>query len=260
LKWNPEKGKTTSTNEHVSDAMVKEDLWGLNEKWAEINEHKTTEDDTVRPDANKLDDKETEEEGIPEYTATNRLGSDKSIASFGNVYQRQKDTDDTKEEELLAKEAAEKIIDITGTQFEFNSDQLERERQKTLDGPMSTGFSMSTAAKTTQSTRLKLEEAQDKIGELRLALAKQNLNSQQESSNDTIGSPEDTPEEKSPEKEGNELTAETRKDTERNEQNIRNAETAQLGSVMIQHLTDAQIMGNSERTQMQWKKTNKLFQ
>jgi hypothetical protein len=56
---------------------------------------------------------------------------------------------------------------------------------------MSTGFSMSTTAKTTQSTRLKLKEAQDKIGELRLALAKHKIASLQESS---IDIPEETPE------------------------------------------------------------------
>jgi hypothetical protein len=43
IKWNPEKGTTTSANEHVSDAMVKEDLWGLNDKWEEIKANKTTD-------------------------------------------------------------------------------------------------------------------------------------------------------------------------------------------------------------------------
>jgi hypothetical protein len=79
----------------------------------------------------------------------------------------------------LAKEAEAKLHDITGTQFEFNPDQLERDKQKTLSGPTSTGFSMSTAAKTTPSVRLKLKEAQDEIGALRIELAKQKLASLQ---------------------------------------------------------------------------------
>jgi hypothetical protein len=48
---------------------------------------------------------------------------------------------------------------------------MERDREKTLQRPNSDGLSMSTAAKTTPSVRLRLKEAQDKIGELRLALA-----------------------------------------------------------------------------------------
>jgi hypothetical protein len=124
VKWNPEIGTTTLTNKHVSDAMVKVDLWGLNEKWEEIRSNKT-EDDTARPDESKLDSTKPKETDIPETTTTTRLGSDKSIASFGNVYNRQKDTDDTREEELIMKEAAERVIEITGTQFEFNPAQLE---------------------------------------------------------------------------------------------------------------------------------------
>jgi hypothetical protein len=236
VKWNPEKGTTTSKNEHVSEAMVKEDLWGLNEKWEEIRSTKNTDDDNARPDENKLDGNNTAESDIPEVTATSRLGSDKSIASFGNVYNRQKDTDDTREEAILAKEAAERVIDITGTQFEFNPEQLERDRQKELDGPKSTGFSMSTAAKTTDSTRLKLKEAQDEIGELRLALAKQKLTSLQESSIDT---PEATPE--SQKNEENEPTKE-RKARNRSEKDHK-SEAEQLGKDLIEHITDSQIIG-----------------
>jgi hypothetical protein len=191
VKCNPEKGTTMLTNKHVSDAMVKEDLWGLNEKWEEIRSNKSTGDDSARPDESKLDSTEPKETAIPETTTNTRLGSDKSIALFGNVYNCQKDTDNMRAEALIAKEAAERVIEITGTQFEFNPAQLEQDRQKEIDGPMPTGFSMSTAAKTTQSTRLKLKEAQDKIGELRLALAKQKIASLQESS---INTPEETPE------------------------------------------------------------------
>ena len=82
-------------------------------------------------------------------------------------------------------------VDHTGAKFEFSPDQLEQDRLKTLAGPMSTGFSMSTAAKTTNSTRLALKEAKEEIRQMKLELAKQLQ--LQAKSNDT-DSPEATPE------------------------------------------------------------------
>ncbi len=124
VKWNPTKGTTSSAKEHESEEMVKEDLWGLNDKWEELKKTKASE--TTRPDASTLD--ATGEESIistptadeSKIPGTTRLGSDKSIASFGNVFQRNRDDDDAREEETIAKEEAAKIHDITGTQFEFS--------------------------------------------------------------------------------------------------------------------------------------------
>jgi hypothetical protein len=237
IKWNPTKGTTTSTNEHVSEAMVQEDLWGLNAKWEEIKANKTVSN-TSRPDPNKLDatgNSTTDDTKEPNATDTQaptyqtRLGSDKSIASFGNVYQRPKDADDTREEAILAKAAAETPIDLTGTQFEFSPEQLEKDRQKSQAGPPSTGFSMSTMGKTTESTRLKLKEAQEELGALRLQLAKQTL-----SSNNTIGSPEDTPEGTEQESQHTETDPKT-KHSDYND-------PIKLGKEIIQHLTDAQVI------------------
>jgi hypothetical protein len=160
---------------------------------------------------------------------------------------------------------------------------MERDREKTLEGPKSTGFSMSTAAKTTNSTRLKLKEAQDEIGELRRALARQQVASQHESSIDTIHTPEDTPEvttnastdsekadkhktETEPKRPTQKNQATTRNETNPEEQNeterrestkpgehnetegkeptpMQIDETTQLGSDLIKHLTDAQVLG-----------------
>jgi hypothetical protein len=75
------------------------------------------------------------------------------------------------EADALAKAQADKPVDLTGTQFEVSTEQLEQNRQKAQDDPLSIGMSMSTAAKTTPRTRLKLKEAQGEITELRLALA-----------------------------------------------------------------------------------------
>jgi hypothetical protein len=189
VKWNATKGTTLSAKERDSDEMVKEDLWDLNDQWEKLKEAPTT--DPARPDSavldgsnglnppnppteanNVTDTNNATNEDLGDYPV-NRLASDKSIASFGNVYQRPTDADDIIEAEHQAREAAANAVDPSGTQFEFSTDQLERDRQKALNGPSSTGFSMSTAAKTTPSTRLKLKEAQEEIGELRLALAKQ---------------------------------------------------------------------------------------
>jgi hypothetical protein len=81
------------------------------------------------------------------------------------------DEDDIKEADTLAKAQAESPDALTGTRFEFSTEQLKRDRQKALDGPLSTGI-MSMAAKTTTRSRLKLKEAQDESAELWLALSR----------------------------------------------------------------------------------------
>jgi hypothetical protein len=52
VKWNPEKGNTTSAKEQESEEMVKEDVWDLNDKWKEICETKTTDN---RPETSTID-------------------------------------------------------------------------------------------------------------------------------------------------------------------------------------------------------------
>ena len=153
VKWNANKGTTTSLKERDSKAMVIEDLWDLNEQWAKISSTPTA---SARPDANAMDTStnETSPSSAPP-PATARLASDKSIASFGNVYQRPLDADDAQAAEEQAKEDALKVPGITGTHFVFNTSQLDKDGQKALAGPLSKGFSMSTAAKTTPSIRLK---------------------------------------------------------------------------------------------------------
>jgi hypothetical protein len=86
VKWNPTKGTTSSAKEHELEAMVKEDLWGLNDKWEELKKPKLT--GTTRPDGKMLN-ASTTSTPTPEsskVTDQTRLGCDKSIASFGNVY------------------------------------------------------------------------------------------------------------------------------------------------------------------------------
>ncbi len=70
-----------------------------------------------------------------------------------------------------------------------------------MNGPPSTGFSMSTAAKTTDSTCLKLKEAKEEIYELKkaaqeeiLALKQALAKQAQHQAPKSVDSPEDTPE------------------------------------------------------------------
>jgi hypothetical protein len=252
IKWNPVKGTTTSTKEHESEEMVNEDPWGLQTQWDQIK--KTPTGDTPRPETTGLDattgKASTSKESLPEQRT--RLAGDKSIASFGNVYQRTKDDDDVNEEAKLAQEAAKQLEEITGTQFEFSTDQLERDKEKALNGPMSTGMSMSTAAKTTNSTRLKLKEAQEEIGALRIALAQQQGSPRPEAlatTGTTVKGKEPIEPKACTMEEGNEILA-----------------AQKLGSHLIQHITETQAIGavleqkhrqelrQAEKTQ--WTRTN----
>jgi hypothetical protein len=104
---------------------------------------------------------------------------------------------------------------------------MERDGEKTLQGPTSDGLSMSTAAKTTPSVRLKLKEAQEEIGELRLALAKQKAAPSQTSDE----TPEDTPEE-------------TTKEWQMNINNNDN-KTQNIRKALIEHLIEAQAIGSA---------------
>jgi hypothetical protein len=123
MKWNPAKGNTSSAKEHKSKEMVKEDLWGLNNKWEALKRMKST--DSARPDTSMIDThKIPTTEGTKTLEQT-RLGCDNYIASFQNVYNRTKDNDNAREEEKITSEEVARINDITGTQFEFSSEQLE---------------------------------------------------------------------------------------------------------------------------------------
>jgi hypothetical protein len=216
VKWNPAKGTTSSAKEQESDEMVKEDVWDLNTKWEQIAK---TLPATGRPDSNTLDTPAITPVTNESTNTDTRLGSDKSIASFGAAYQRAKDDDDERVEETRAQEELDKLDNLTGTQFEFSKEQIERDRQKLIQGPASTGYSMSTAAKTTPSVRLKLKEAQEQIGELKLALAQQTPPRQAHSSENE----------------------ETNDEPEERQDTIEDAE--QLGSDLIEHLTEAQVLG-----------------
>jgi hypothetical protein len=182
VKWNPKKGTTSSAKEQDSEEMVQEDLWDLTNEWEKIRENSPTET-SKRPDATTLDQTtKTNATNQTPKTTTNppapeqsRLASDKSIASFGNVYQRPHDEEDNLAAEAQAKEDAANYVAPSGTQFDFNAEQIEQDRKKAQQGPPSTDFSMSTAAKTTPRTRLKLKEAQEEIEDLRRALANQLL-------------------------------------------------------------------------------------
>jgi len=178
VSWNPKKGTTSSSNAKASAAMVEEDLWDLGEEWKTLAA--VTTKTGLRPDTSTLDDtpagQATTQNAKTAPTPSKileRLAGDKSVASFGVTFGREHDSDDEKEAATLAAEAALVTEDLSGTQFVFSSEQMERERERALLGSESEGRSMSTAGKTTASTRLKLKEAEEQIAELKLALAAQ---------------------------------------------------------------------------------------
>jgi hypothetical protein len=168
--WNPEKGTTSSSNSRASAVMVEEDLWDLGTKWKVIAANAPT---TQRPDATHLDQAKGATANTPALPTPiqERLAGDKSVASFRDTFGRDMDSDDGREnDKLAAEEAAKPHEDLTGTQFIFSKEQLIREHERAINGSESDGKSMSTAGKTTGSTRLALKEAQEQIAELQLAL------------------------------------------------------------------------------------------
>ncbi len=133
-KWNPEKGTTSSSKERNSEEMVKEDLWDLNEKWKEI---KVTDDTITRPAINSLDNQDTKATATAKETnpttEQNRLASDKSVASFGNVYHRNRDEDDAKEEAVQAKADASQATEPIRTSLLYTSDAADDIRLDNYD-------------------------------------------------------------------------------------------------------------------------------
>jgi hypothetical protein len=159
-------------SEGVSSNMVKEDLWDLGEKWKTLAKEASTD---VRPDETKLDEPHyvaTPSKTNTEPTILERLAGDKSIASFRDTFGREEDSDDERAEVSRAAHLAANPPDLTGAQFEFSPEQVAREHEKANQTSESDGRSMSTAGKTTDSTRLKLKIAQEQIEELQIALRK----------------------------------------------------------------------------------------
>jgi hypothetical protein len=148
--------------------MVEEDLWDLGPKWKSKADAAPANE---RPDATKLDTTvNTAATSVP-TPIQERLAGNKSVTSFRDTFGRDLDSDDVREaDKLAAMEAAKPQEDLIGTQFIFSKEQLHREHERALNGSESDGKSMSTAGKTTCSTRLALKEAQEQIAELKLAL------------------------------------------------------------------------------------------
>jgi hypothetical protein len=203
VKYDSKTGRTTSAKAKESAALVKEDLWDLSDQWKTLAAAATSKEQ--RPDTNVLNgssslnspDATTEatarKEAI-EVPILERLTSDKSVASFRGTFGRETDSDDEREDaSAAAAAAAAPPTEITGTQFVFSHEQVQRDHEKALAGSVSDGRSMSTAGKTTDSTRLKLKEAQEQIADLKLALARKPLEVTLANTNDMDISEEERP-------------------------------------------------------------------
>jgi hypothetical protein len=183
VRWNPKKGTTSSSNAKASAAMVEEDLWDLSDKWKTLSEKVSA---TSRPNEKSLDltgktttqaptltkpPKIHKEDNTAKEKLLERLAGDKSVASFKDSFGRDLDSDDERDDANKAAEEAEAAknqADLIGTKFLFSTAQLERDKERALEGYESDGRSMSTAGKTTESTRLKLKETQEELQELKL--------------------------------------------------------------------------------------------
>ena len=137
--WNPESAKCVSKPDQITRAILNEDIWEIGEAWKQTS-------NPQRPDL------------APESSPTPVTFSDDSdIRSFASAFHRQTDDDSTVAPSPLTK---------TGGIVQLSLDTLQElsDRQTTSSKDTDT-LSMSTAAKTTESTRLKLKETKDRLTE-----------------------------------------------------------------------------------------------
>ena len=153
--------------------MVEEDLWDLGDKWKTLL---VTSPTSERPDTNALDGN-TPKANLPTDTPIiERLASDKSVASFGGAFGRDQDSDDEEDVKKAAADAAFAVTnppDLIGTKFVFSPEQVERDHARAEAGLDPDLRSMSTAGKTTESTRLHLKEAREELADLKIELQAQ---------------------------------------------------------------------------------------
>jgi hypothetical protein len=161
VTWNPDRQITTSiAREEYAEGLLAENIWGGRE----------VENRQAPPDPNRANPEDLET-GPQEAIApdarypTPRLTSDRLIASSGSAYQRPLDEEDVLAAQAKATAEAAMVIDHTGTEFEFSAEQIKRNRERADRTTPSSRYSMSTAAKTTPGTRIKLKETQEQLME-----------------------------------------------------------------------------------------------
>jgi hypothetical protein len=87
------------------------------------------------------------------------MDGNKSVALFGHTFGRDKDSDDNRDTASKTAAVAANTEELTGTQFEFSAEQVNRARERADQSLESDGRSMSTAGKTIDSTRLTPQES-----------------------------------------------------------------------------------------------------
>jgi hypothetical protein len=159
IKWDPtNRSATTQTNTDTSK-ILEEDLWGLSATWKAL------------PPATR----EGQEKAVTNMSAVGlaidrmNITSARDNASFGSLYARNKDDDTivshaTKVPALPSNDKDTTII--------FDPAALPSKQGIPQD---TDSMAMSTAAKTTESTRLRLRETKDILADTRAQLAQQSL-------------------------------------------------------------------------------------
>jgi hypothetical protein len=98
------------------------------------------------------------------------MSGDKSVALFGNTFGRNHDSEEERGDASQAANAAANPAPSTGAQFEFSAEQVARDRERAEQLSESEGWSMLTAGKTTESTRLNLKVAWEEPADIRMQL------------------------------------------------------------------------------------------
>ena len=152
--WDPDK-KEAKTNAHTCIAsIIDEDLWNVND-WSD-------DDDAKKPANNKSQSDKTTEKTkvilseIPKTMAEYHTADD--LQSFGPALGRKR-TDASITEDT-------KVAEARKTDIQFDAEAIAKATEEAKEKDDDDGLSMSTMAKTTGTTRLKLKMSQEKNAEV----------------------------------------------------------------------------------------------
>ena len=150
VTWDPQTFSTTSESDSTTQALVDEDLWDLGDDWksvAIIPRQAPTKVGTsiIKQKINKNKNKVT----------TRQLENDDDIRSFASAFGAEPMSESSPTGEDTGQTNAGATVKLTSTVL----DQLNTKTPNTHND----NLSMSTAAKTTESTRIRLHEAKSTI-------------------------------------------------------------------------------------------------
>jgi hypothetical protein len=158
IKWDPTKKSTTTQMATDTSKILEEDLWGLANTWK------------TRPVAasSAADNPVANMSAVGLAIDRMNLTSARDVASFGSLFARDKDDDTIA---TTAPVVPPLPTNDKRTTIVFDAAALPGNQGVPKDDD--DGMSMSTAAKTTESTRLRLRETKDTLADTRAQLEQQ---------------------------------------------------------------------------------------